>query len=113
MDWDGWKERLADGIKAKGKSQREVSLAAGKGPGYVNSLLKEGKDPTIENLLLVCEAADLSLIWVLFGFDMDRETEEIVRELKRESPTGRSGLLQHLRERAAGPRVLPPPEDKS
>ncbi|TAM96260.1 MAG: XRE family transcriptional regulator [Rhizobiaceae bacterium] len=92
-----WKNRLIAGIKEKGKSQREVSLAAGKAPGYVNSLLKEGKDPTIENLILVCRAADLSLAWVLFGFEMTRETEEIVREIEKSGSERRHGLLQFLR----------------
>lgn len=96
MSKDNWKSRLIKGIEAQGKSQREVSLAAGRGPGYVNSLLKEGKDPTIENLILVCRAANLSLAYVLFGFEISRETEDIVRALESTSPERRNGLLQFL-----------------
>lgn len=94
---DAWKKRLIDGIEAKGKSQREVSLAAGKGPGYVNSFLKEGKDPTIENLIKVCEAAGLSLYYVLYGVEMSPETEEIIRLLEA-SESKRKALLQILRD---------------
>lgn len=93
----GWKARLAQGIKDKGLSQREVSLSAGKGPGYVNSLLKEDKDPTIDNLVAVCQAAGLSLAWVLLGLDMSRETEELILEIERSGPDRRKGLLQFLR----------------
>ncbi|BEV47316.1 helix-turn-helix transcriptional regulator [Afipia carboxidovorans] len=93
-----WKDRLAAGIEAKGKSQREVSLAAGKGPGYVNSLINEGKDPTVDNLLRVCEAAGVSLYYVLYGVEMDREAEEIIRLLKMSSKAKREGLLQVLRD---------------
>ena len=109
----GWKQRLADGIRNKGMSERAVSLAAGKGPGYVHSILKEGKDPTIDNLADVCKAADLSLIWVLFGVEMSRETEEIVQALQDASPARRRGLLEFLRDEAdetdQGPRALPSP----
>lgn len=94
---ESWKTRLAQGIKANGKSQREVSLAAKLGQGYVNSLLKEGKDPTIENLVKVCAAANLSLSWVLFGVEMSRETEELIQEIERSGPARRAGLLQFLR----------------
>ena len=96
MKQSDWKSRLIEGIEAQGKSQREVSLAAGRGPGYVNSLLKEGKDPTVENLITVCRAANISLAWVLFGFEMSRETEEIVRLLETGSPKRRDSLLQLL-----------------
>lgn len=98
MDATGWQTRLIDGIRAKGKSQREVSLASGNGPGYVNSLVKEGKDPTIGNLLDVCRAAGLSLYEVLYGVRMDRETEEIIRELEKASDGKRRALLHILRD---------------
>ena len=45
-----WKNRLQEAIRSSGKSQRDISLKAGMGPGYVNSLFKESKDPTVENL---------------------------------------------------------------
>jgi ribonucleoside-diphosphate reductase alpha chain len=111
MESSGWKNRLAAGIREKGKSEREVSLAAGRGPGYVHSILKENKDPTIDNLIEVCRAAELSLIWVLFGVEMSRETEEIVQALEDASPEQRKGLLQFLLgdENGQAPRALPSP----
>lgn len=78
-----WKSRLAAGIEASNKSQREISLAAGKGPGYVNSLLNEGKDPTISNLIDICKAANISIFYVLGGFDISPEKEEFLRLLDR------------------------------
>lgn len=92
-----WRDRLEKGIKDSGKSLREVSLAAGKGPGYVHSILKEGKDPTIDNLIKVCEAAGLSVYSVLYGVQVDRETEEIIQLLK--DPDQRKGLLQVLKKK--------------
>lgn len=97
---EGWKTRLAEAIEANGKTKRGVSLAAGMAPGYVHSILKEGKDPTIDNLIKVCGAAGVSLSFVLNGFQMSPETEEIMKLLEA-SKTKRQGLLQLLRE--AGP----------
>lgn len=93
-----WKARLAAGIKASGKSQREVSLAAGMGPGYVHSLLKENKDPTVDHLLRVCDAAGISLYYVLSGVQIGRDTEEIIQILEASSEATRGGLLQVLRD---------------
>lgn len=95
MKTDGWKGRLAAGIKKNGKSKREVSLAAGMGPGYVHSVLKEGKDPTIDHLMKICEAAGLSLYYVLMGVQVSPETEAIIRMLET-SETKRRGLAQLL-----------------
>lgn len=92
-----WKARLSKGIKANKKSQRAVSIAAGLGTGYVNSLLKEGKDPSLENLIKVCEAAGLSLNYVLLGLDMDPETEEIIQLASSSTPEKRKALLELLR----------------
>lgn len=94
-----WKTRLAAGIKANGKSQREVSLAAGMGPGYVHSLIKENKDPTVDHLLRVCEAAGVSLYYVLYGVQVGRDTEEIIQLLEASSKAKREGMLQVLRDR--------------
>lgn len=78
---DGWKARLAAGLKRNKRSKRGVSLAAGQGPGYVHSILAEGKDPTIGNLAAVCDAAGLSIYYVLGGFDITPEREEFLRAL--------------------------------
>ena len=93
-----WQDRLASELEAKEKSMREVSLAAGKGAGYVHSLLTDGKNPRVENLLKVCEAANISLYYVLYGVKVDRELEEIIRLLQASSKAKREGLLQILRD---------------
>lgn len=98
MNDQDWRTRLAAGIKANKLSQRKVSLAAGNAPGYVNSLIKDGKDPTMENLLRICEAAGLSFNYVVFGLDIDRETEEIIRLAKSSTPARRQALLELLRQ---------------
>ena len=100
MENADWRERLAHAIKATGKSDRSLSLAAGLGPGYVHSIFKEGKDPTIANLVAVCRVVGVSLSWVLYGLEISSETEEIVRLLETR-PKSREAVLQILREAPA------------
>jgi len=96
MQQQTWRERLEDAIKSKGRSKRDVSIASGKGPGYVHSILKEGKDPTIDNLIAICGALNVSVYQILFGVEISPETEEIL-SLVEANPGARSGILQILR----------------
>lgn len=91
MQIDGWKERLKAAIEKQGKTMREVSLAAGKAQGYVHSLVGEGKDPSVENLAKICEAANVSLTHVLYGFEITPETEKLLQAAER-----RPDRVQHL-----------------
>lgn len=93
-----WRDRLQQALDTSGKSAREVSLAAGKGPGYVHSLLKAERDPTIENLLAVCNALEISLSWLIYGYQVSPETEEILSLLEG-APSSRDAILQILRDR--------------
>lgn len=104
MEIGDWRSRLEAALTKSGKSMRSVSLGAGMGPGYLHSILKGGKDPTIDNLVAVCREIGVSLSWVLYGLEISPETEEILRELEASSPLRRQGLLQFLRdETAQGP----------
>ncbi len=96
---EGWRSRLLAAIKASGKSHRELSLAAGMGAGYVNSLFNDHKDPTIKNLMSVCEAVGVSLSYVLYGYEMSAETEEILRLLQKAPEGERDALLRLLQAR--------------
>lgn len=100
MKASDWRARLQSALNASGKSAREVSIAAGRGPGYVHSLLKEGKDPTIDNLIAICEVLNISVSQLIYGFALSRETEEILALLEG-SPNAREGILKILRDKGA------------
>lgn len=100
MTDEAMRQRLKDAIDEAGKSARAVSLAAGLGPGYVHSILKEGKDPTIERLMAVCKAVPVSPVWILYGLDVEPEDVDIIRAM-RDSPETRDGILAILRARGA------------
>lgn len=73
----GWKERLEAAIEASHWTQRSLSLAAGKGQGYVNSLFREGKEPSAANLRAICDLIPVSLEWILYG-RADSEVQSLV-----------------------------------
>ncbi len=100
METGDWRARLETALKKSGKSKRAVSLAAGLGAGYMHSILAEGKDPTIDNLIAVCNEVGISLSAVLYGYDLTAENEEILRLLQASSPAAREGLLAVLREKS-------------
>lgn len=101
MDTTGWRQRLALALERSGKSKRGVSLAAKLGAGYVHSILNEGKDPTIDNLVAVCREIGVSLSYVLYGVEMSPETESILQEIESLSPARRAALLQLLHDRTS------------
>lgn len=96
MENHSWKQRLADAIEKSGRSKREISLSANMGAGYVHSILAEGKDPTVDNLLKICEALNVSVTSILYGFEISPETEEIL-SLVEKNPKRRRGILDILK----------------
>jgi transcriptional regulator with XRE-family HTH domain len=97
METGTWRDRLAAAIEASGKSMREISLGAGRGAGYVHSILKDGKDPTVDHLILVCEQANVSLSYIMYGIDISKEAEEILHELAAANPDQRRAMLVLLK----------------
>lgn len=101
MENTAWRTRLEAALKEKGLSKRKVSLDSGNGPGYVHSILSEGKDPTIEKLTSVCAAAGLSMSYILYGFNVTPEDEAVISAL-HESPEKRAAVLTLLGQKQPG-----------
>ncbi|WP_198167892.1 helix-turn-helix transcriptional regulator [Ketogulonicigenium robustum] len=55
-----WFNRLEEAIRSDDRSMREISLAAGKGPNYVQQLLKNKKHPGAGNLTKLIEILGLN-----------------------------------------------------
>lgn len=92
-----WKPRLEAAVEASGKSRRAISLAAGMGPGYVHSLLREGKEPTISSLIAICREIGVSATYIVTGQDLSEEGEEFLALLGQASPSQRKAVLEVLR----------------
>jgi transcriptional regulator with XRE-family HTH domain len=96
-----WRQRLESALVEKERSKREVSLAADLGPGYVHSILKEGKDPTVDNLMKVAAALGVSPIWLIFGIEVSQDADDLLALWGRAQPETRQGILSILRSHKA------------
>lgn len=95
---DAWKTRLADAVEKSGRSMRAISLAADAGPGYLHSVLQEGKDPSVGKLLAVCRALGASPTFILYGIDVLPEDAEVI-DAMRADPETRDAVVSLLRRR--------------
>ena len=94
---DDWRARLSQKIEESGKSMRAISLACGRGEGYVHSIMKDRKNPRAEALAEICAEAGTSISYVLYGFDISAEGEEILKLFSQASPDMRAAILTLLR----------------
>lgn len=89
------RKRLESSLKDAGISMRAASLKAELTAGYAHSILKDGKEPTVAYLARLCEANNISLAYVLFGYDMSPATEKLIDLIER-SPERRDAVLALL-----------------
>lgn len=95
---EDWRVRLAQKIEESGKSMRAISLACGRGPGYVFTIMKDRKNPTAETLAEICTEVGTSVSYVLHGIDIFAE-EKLVELFSQASPDVRNAILTLLRAR--------------
>lgn len=92
FDIEAMRDRLKASLTENGFSMRSISLKAELGPGYVHAVLSGEKVPSVTNLAKICEAANLSLSYVLYGFDLSPETERLI-SLIEAHPEKRDGIF--------------------
>ena len=100
MVMNAWRKRLEEAVDGSGKSRRSISLESGCAAGYVHSILVEGKDPTIEKLIAVCETIKANPAFILYGVDVTKEDAEII-DLIRSNPEARNAILSILRAKSS------------
>lgn len=77
---DGWFDRLKEAIEVSGISKKRLSKAAGRGQNFVQQMLKDGKQPGIENLSGLLEAlGQEATIYVLTGERITPDQWEFVK----------------------------------
>lgn len=92
----GWRERLERTIAERGETMRSASLKAKLGHNYVHGILKEDKDATVDRLLAICQALEVSPAFILLGQDAPPQVEELLL-LMQASPERREAILALLR----------------
>ena len=91
-----WRERLERTISERGETMRSASLKAGLGHNYIHGILKEDKDATVDRLLAICKALNVSPAFILLGQDAPPEVEALLL-LMQNSPERRQAILALLR----------------
>lgn len=107
MENNSWRERLALAVKESGLSYRAASVKAGRGPGYIHGLLRDGKEPTIDYFISLAEALDVSFTWLAFGVDLSTESENLVRMFDQMSPEKKKTILDLAKMLAADDHSRP------
>lgn len=99
-DDDDWRARLSDALKRSGKSARSVELAARVSTGYLHDILKVGKEPTVGRLMRVVAQLDVSLSYILYGYEMSAVEEQLLQKFAKLSAKGKKTLLDAAEEMA-------------
>jgi transcriptional regulator with XRE-family HTH domain len=105
MKPDGWKQRLQGALDSSGMTMRAASLAARQNAGYMHSILKTDRDPSVTHLIAVCQVLNVSLTYIIFGWDVSPQTERLL-QLAERNPAARDNLLALLE----APLQLPAPD---
>lgn len=96
IDMEAIRTRLLEAQERSGLSFRQVSLQSGNGHGYFHSIVKDGKEPSVGNLAEICKVLNVSMSYILYGFDISPETEKIIQALEA-NPSKRDGILALLK----------------
>lgn len=70
---ENWKTRLLRAVDEDPRSDRAISLATGLGVNTVNELRNTDKSPSIDKVLKLSEELGLSLSYLFWGAEEDRE----------------------------------------
>lgn len=81
---ENWFDRLIGVLSANERSMRAVSLAAGKGPNYISQMIKDGKQPSTENLSLILDQFDReTALFILTGIKLQPGDLEVLQLISR------------------------------
>ena len=107
-----WFPRLVEVIEADKRSKRDISLAAKFGPNYVQQMIKNGKQPTMDNFLDLLDVLGLAhTFYILTGIEFGPEDEEFLRIALAMPPRIREKLKHLLLEVESEPDLAPRPFD--
>ena len=100
---DNWYPRLVAAIEADGRSKREISIAAGFGPNFVQQMIKEGKQPGAAKLQNLLKAlGPPQMFYILTGIQVTREDEEFLKVALSASPRVKARMRDLMLEFLAG-----------
>lgn len=88
MLYTGIGERLKNAIKTSNYSQKELSAILRISEDSITRYIKEKQSPKIDTLMMICEALNISIVWLLTGKENETltENEKELLTLFRELP---------------------------
>jgi transcriptional regulator with XRE-family HTH domain len=99
-----WRVRLLQCIADDGRSARKIGKLAGVGGNYVRQMINDGKQPSFDIVVRLCEVLDISVTYIVSGAKMSRYEEEVLAILTRMDDQQRQALRAFL-ETLAGSRA--------
>lgn len=95
---NSWYDRFLRAVEIDGRSRRAISLAANCGPNFLHEMIKYGKRPTIDKLMLVLDALEgANAMYVLTGMETTAEDGELFHLLAQSSEDEKQAFLAILR----------------
>ena len=105
---DDWKKRLLDAIDSDGRSGRSISAKLKLGPNTISELRNTEKTPSFDKVLKLIDEIGASRSYIILGYDIGPEEEELLSVLAELGPGALSAALELVRARAAvGPKEPP------
>ncbi|MBU2943151.1 helix-turn-helix transcriptional regulator [Shimia thalassica] len=96
-DPNAMRERLQKALDDKRMSMRKASLDSGLSETALHGIIKLGRDPGTMNLVKICDTLGISVAWVMYGYDVSIENDEILQLLQK-NPSKQEAILALLRE---------------
>ncbi|MCL8000004.1 helix-turn-helix domain-containing protein [Brucella sp. 21LCYQ03] len=84
-----WRERLQDLMAKRGLTMRSASIMAGKNHSYIYALLQRKQEPNVDSLVELANAFNVSPIWLIFGMELDEDTERLMLKYQSLDPKRR------------------------
>lgn len=73
-----WLTRFRAAVERDGRSLSKISRSAGLGQNYLQQMFAEGKEPQITTLLALCKELNVSVVYILFGAEIDSGADELI-----------------------------------
>lgn len=80
---DDWRNRMKAELAARGVKITILSNSLGYSREYIGRMMKKDSNPGITDLLRVCEAADISFVYVFTGKREDPAFDGVFNEMSK------------------------------
>ena len=93
---DDWRNRMKAELAAKGVKTTILSNSLGYSREYIGRMMKKDSNPGITDLLRVCDAADISFVYVFTGKRENPAFDGVFNEMSKLTQKELKVLKKHL-----------------